>query len=60
MFGPLPQAKEARKVREQQISKAQMDAARSGGVSWGFGEDAVADEDEDGVGNFSVHVHCPC
>ncbi len=25
-----------------------MDAARSGGVSWGFGEDAVDDEDEDG------------
>ncbi|CAL8465521.1 g5057 [Coccomyxa elongata] len=42
------EAKEARKIREQQIAKAQMDAARSGGVSWGFGEDAVVDEEGEG------------
>ena len=34
------QAKEARRERDQQVAKAQMEAALSRGVSWGMGEDA--------------------
>lgn len=31
------------------MSKAQMDAARRGGVSWGMAEDAALEEDLDNV-----------
>ncbi len=46
-MGLLLQAKERRKEREAQISKAQMDIAISGGVSWGMGGDAADDMDDD-------------
>jgi hypothetical protein len=36
-------------VREAQVAKAQMDSARAGGVSWGFGEDAVAEPEDAGA-----------
>lgn len=39
-----PQALAARREREEQVSKAQMEAALSGGASWGFGEDAFDEE----------------
>jgi hypothetical protein len=35
----VEQAKEARKEREAQIAKVQMEAALSKGVSWGMGVD---------------------
>jgi hypothetical protein len=43
------QAKEARKEREAQIAKVQMEAALSKGVSWGMGVD-----------NQVCTLHCHC
>jgi hypothetical protein len=43
------QAKEKRQAKEAQLAKAQMDAARRGGVSWGMAEEAALEEDLDGV-----------
>ena len=43
------QAKEARREREAQVAKAQMDSALSRGVSWGFGEDAVVEPEDAGA-----------
>lgn len=43
------QAKEKRQAKEAQVSKAQMDAARRGGVSWGMADDAALEEDLDNV-----------
>jgi hypothetical protein len=34
----------AQREREEEVAKAQMAAALGGGVSWGFGEDAVDDD----------------
>ncbi len=45
-LSPCLQALAARRVREVQVSKAQMEVALGGGASWGFGEDAF-DEDDD-------------
>jgi len=44
------QALAARKEKEEAVAKAQMEAALSGGASWGFGEDAFDEEDPDGEG----------
>jgi hypothetical protein len=42
------QAKEKRKLREQEVAKAQMSAALNKGISWGMGgEDASVDMDDD-------------
>jgi hypothetical protein len=53
-----PQAKEARREREQQVAKAQMEAALSRGVSWGMGEDAApgdgSSDEGEGGGNADV------
>ena len=51
------QAKEKRQAKEAQVSKAQMDAARRGGVSWGMSEDAALEEDLDNIteGNNIYH-----
>lgn len=43
------QAKEKRQAKEAQLAKAQMDAARRGGVSWGMAEEAALEEDLDSV-----------
>lgn len=43
------EAKEKRQAKEAQVSKAQMDAARRGGVSWGMADDAALEEDLDNV-----------
>lgn len=43
------QAKEKRQAKAAQLAKAQMDAARRGGVSWGMAEEAALEEDLDGV-----------
>ena len=50
------QAKEKRQAKEAQVSKAQMDAARRGGVSWGMADDAALEEDLDDVtkGNLEI------
>ncbi|KAK9833306.1 hypothetical protein WJX81_005069 [Elliptochloris bilobata] len=40
------EAKEARREREAQVAKAQMDSALARGVSWGFGEDAVVEPED--------------
>lgn len=40
------QAMAARREKDEAIAKAQMEAALSGGVSWGFGEDAVNEDDD--------------
>ena len=45
----MVQAKEKRQAKEAQMSKAQMDAARRGGVSWGMAEDAALEEDLENV-----------
>ena len=37
-----------RRDREAALAKAPMDAARGGGASWGFGEDAPAGDGDDG------------
>ena len=49
MVFPLVQAKEKRQAKEAQMAKAQMDAARRGGVSWGMAEDAALEEDLDNI-----------
>ncbi|PRW44332.1 Kanadaptin isoform B [Chlorella sorokiniana] len=36
----------ARRERDEQVSKAQMEAALGGGASWGFGEDAINDDED--------------
>lgn len=43
------QAKEKRQAKEAQVAKAQMDAARRGGVSWGMAEDGALEEDLDSI-----------
>ena len=43
------QAKEKRQAKEAQVAKAQMDAARRGGVSWGMAEEAALEEDLENV-----------
>lgn len=43
------QAKEKRQAKEAQLAKAQMDAARRGGVSWGMAEEAALEEDLENV-----------
>ncbi|KAL0018195.1 hypothetical protein WJX79_010675 [Trebouxia sp. C0005] len=43
------EAKEKRQAKEAQLAKAQMDAARRGGVSWGMAEEAALEEDLDSV-----------
>lgn len=45
------QVKEARRRKEDEVAAAQMEVAlgRGDGASWGFGEDAVV-EDDDGIG----------
>lgn len=45
----LVQAKEQRQAKEAQISKAQMDAARRGGISWGMDEEAALEENAEDV-----------
>ena len=47
-FGAPVQAIAARKEREAAVAKAQMDAALSGGASWGMAEDAF-DPDAGGL-----------
>ena len=56
------QAKEKRQAKEAQVSKAQMDAARRGGVSWGMADDAALEEDLDNVteGGLVPEVHLAC
>ena len=48
---PGPQAKAVRRRKEEEVAAAQMEVAlgRGEGASWGFGEDAIVDEDEEGV-----------
>ena len=48
---PGDQAKAVRRRKEEEVAAAQMEVAlgRGEGASWGFGEDAVVDEDEEGV-----------
>eukprot|EP00899_Mesostigma_viride_P010022 jgi/Mesvir1/19020/Mv12788-RA.1 len=41
------EAEEAARVRQQQLLVAQQNAAAASGASWGFGEDAIQEEDED-------------
>ena len=43
------QAREKRQAKEAQVAKAQMDAARRGGVSWGMAEEAALEEDLENV-----------
>lgn len=43
------QAKEQRQAKEAQIAKAQMDAARRGGVSWGMAEEAALEDNPEDV-----------
>lgn len=43
------QAKEQRQAKEAQVAKAQMDAARRGGVSWGMPEEAALEENLEDV-----------
>jgi hypothetical protein len=45
------QAKAVRRRKEEEVAAAQMEVAlgRGEGASWGFGEDAIVDEDEQGV-----------
>lgn len=43
------QAKEQRQAKEAQVAKAQMDAARRGGVSWGMAEEAALEENLEGI-----------
>ena len=40
----IVQAIEVRREREAQIAKAQMDAARASGISWGMAEDAPEED----------------
>ncbi|DBB07161.1 TPA: hypothetical protein ACH3X1_011731 [Trebouxia sp. C0004] len=40
------EAKEKRQAKEAQLAKAQMDAARRGGVSWGMAEEAALEEED--------------
>ena len=48
---PGPQAKAVRRQKEEEVAAAQMEVAlgRGEGASWGFGEDAIVNEDEEGV-----------
>lgn len=49
-MGLVPmQAKDKRQAKEAQVAKAQMDAARRGGVSWGMADDAALEEDLDNI-----------
>jgi len=41
------------------VAKAQMDSARAGGVSWGFGEDAVAEPEDAGGAAPARRRPCP-
>ena len=45
----LLQAKEKRQAKEAQVAKAQMDAARRGGVSWGMADEEALEEDLENV-----------
>ncbi|KAL3145623.1 hypothetical protein ABBQ32_003168 [Trebouxia sp. C0010 RCD-2024] len=52
------EAKEKRQAKETQVSKAQMDAARRGGVSWGMADDAALEEDLDNVTEVDWRLYC--